>query len=1167
MSRFIYLLILFCFFLNQQTKAQCPADCRYLYVDGAIATSGVGTSWATAFKTLQEAIDAANTSAPADTIIVKQGTYKPDNGSDRTKSFVIDTKEVYLYGGYVGTELETVTGGLIPLANPVANVTILSGDIGTVGVHTDNSYHVLQILNTTKGKMLGFTISRGRADGAGIDANGGGIFASNSTFDLEFIKITNNHAASLGGGMYSDNSLIYLYNMSSGYTAIGGFGIDNNTAGAFGGAIYYASGQMKANNIFFGNNTATSAGGAVYVASSVTVTDFYADLTFRDNRVTAGMGGAIYLNGVTGWDTYPSNTISKATFLNNEANEGGGLLASNCNNLNLTNMIFNDNIATNNGGGMLLFQCDNTKIQHITFKGNTANQGAGMFINGSGGGSFENVEIYNTLFWGNRDNAINPNSITANNIGGIFPSMFNCLFEEDETSFAMAHPNISYDAGTCIFNQDPQFLFDYAEDVMIVPKSPAAEKGAVLSPEVNDDRFGYIRSCIPDIGAIEVQRLWTGGIGNTASTAGTGNWNVAENWTPDQLLPTTEYTIPSGTFTAVIRSGAVTMNTNSAAHAVYLEGGTLTMNTNVQLSVKRLFQRTGGTFNSGEGTENVIFENDCHLAPYNLSQKNTIVSGRLTFNYLTVNNNDDLFVGSSQLIAVKRLLRLAVGNFYIDNNLALLSNANYTAMLINNAYSILGTNPMNTNRNVIVQRYVTPYAPRPAGLGYTYFSSPVQGTRVSDFAPIMNLVLDNGVNPYYWFNPFYTASNFPTFFKYVEGNNNIFEGGAAPQAGWRCPTINEVLEVGRGYIANLNSGVTMNFRGYLNNGTVNVPITRGSAGQSGWNLVGNPYPSPINWTTLYGLNSTIVTTGIWRRIATGQYTGIFDYYIQGTPVGSNGGTAEIQSSQGFFVRATTNGTLTMNNTVRTTSGYSNPQFFRTEESEDKNELEGFVRIELKNSRIADGTIVSFYAKATEEIDANFDMEKVMLNSNNAPNFYTKNEGKRIAINGLPTLTQRQVIPLYFMTFENGQHTIAATHISHFRENVLVILEDKTLGILHDLRTKPYVFTTTANNGAENNRFQLHIVPNTNTNFTEWAEIAIFPNPVQAELKVRALSKQAENLQVVIYDELGREVMAGEIVKKRDVMEDKFDVSHLKNGLYIVELRQGTYKMTQKVLKQ
>ena len=94
--------------------------------------SGSGC-WATAYTDLQAALAAA---ASGDEIWVAAGTYQPTATADRTISFAMKNG-VAVYGGFDGTETTRSE------RDPVANVTILSGDIGTPGVSNDNSYHVV----------------------------------------------------------------------------------------------------------------------------------------------------------------------------------------------------------------------------------------------------------------------------------------------------------------------------------------------------------------------------------------------------------------------------------------------------------------------------------------------------------------------------------------------------------------------------------------------------------------------------------------------------------------------------------------------------------------------------------------------------------------------------------------------------------------------------------------------------------------------------------------------------------------------------------------------------------------------------------------------------------------------------------------------------------------
>jgi hypothetical protein len=201
------------------------------YVDKDAVGANNGTSWADAFTSLAQALRVAGSS---DSVFVAEGIYYPEfdiNGNtnpadERTKSFFI-RPGVCLFGGFAGNELTVET------RSGAAGATILSGDIGVLGNNSDNSYHVLTVNGFSNDTMHinGVTIQDGNADGALMNAFGGGIYAPGYHMIIESSTLRNNNAVN-GGAVYFDASNF---------------------------------GWMKVENSTFHNNTATQDGGALYL--------------------------------------------------------------------------------------------------------------------------------------------------------------------------------------------------------------------------------------------------------------------------------------------------------------------------------------------------------------------------------------------------------------------------------------------------------------------------------------------------------------------------------------------------------------------------------------------------------------------------------------------------------------------------------------------------------------------------------------------------------------------------------------------------------------------------------------------------------------------------------------------------------------------------------------
>ncbi len=269
---------------------------------GAGMLPAPGTSWANPFTDLQSALGAAQA---GDQIWVAQGTYKPTAGTDRAASFVLKDG-VALYGGFAGTETALSQRDL------VHDTTVLSGDIGTAGDSSDNSYHVVTASGVGVGAVLdGFTITGGNANGGGTNQDrGGGIFADGSGVTLSDLIVTGN-TAQFGGGMDDHGSNPTITNSV----------FANNTATALppvvpvpgadvvvplpsGGGLYNDGGTPTLTNVTFSGNgnggEVNAAGGAAAITNALfwgdTGPEISGNATVSNSDVQGGATGATNLN-------------------------------------------------------------------------------------------------------------------------------------------------------------------------------------------------------------------------------------------------------------------------------------------------------------------------------------------------------------------------------------------------------------------------------------------------------------------------------------------------------------------------------------------------------------------------------------------------------------------------------------------------------------------------------------------------------------------------------------------------------------------------------------------------------------------------------------------------------------------------------------------------------
>jgi hypothetical protein len=370
-----------------------PTPGSIWYVDENSA-GGDGTSWATAFVTLQEALT-NYLLRPDDQIWIAQGTYTPAaSGGSRTTYFYLMTG-VGLYGGFHGTEAT-----LGERDNPVdPSLTFLSGDLdANDGFDTssnptnrdDNTYHV--VVGATDTVLDGLTITGGNANGAATEQQqGGGMY--NLACDglrVAHVRFVSNLASGSGGG---------LYNGAGSYTTeeLVDVVFAKNRAGSEGGGLYNGSGSAMLTDVTFVNNQASSRGGGMSNASGDPV---IARATFVRNTTYAGSGGGLSVGGGSPRLTNVTFGGNHATVPSTPSGHGGGMLIAG-GAPQLTNATFVGNTAS--GAGGIAVSAGNPILTNVTVLGNKATSTSmGGFVYAGGvhqsGGS---PRFANAVMWGN----------------------------------------------------------------------------------------------------------------------------------------------------------------------------------------------------------------------------------------------------------------------------------------------------------------------------------------------------------------------------------------------------------------------------------------------------------------------------------------------------------------------------------------------------------------------------------------------------------------------------------------------------------------------------------------------------------------------------------------------------------------------------------------------
>ncbi len=450
------------------------------------------------------------------------------------------------------------------------------------------------------------------------------------------------------------------------------------------------------------------------------------------------------------------------------------------------------------------------------------------------------------------------------------------------------------------------------------------------------------------------------------------------------------------------------------------------------------------------------------------------------------------------------------------NNITIESNSSGDA-------SILGDQYLTVNGNSTVQRYIT------GGKWHDISASANNQT--------VNSLYFNG-NPDVWLRVYNEPDNSRT---YITDPATAMPPGAGFEV-W----------VDNGY------NVIANFTGPLQTADLTLTTTTTPAlsyttgtpqSNFGYNLIGNPYASPLDldngtWT------STDVSTSFW---VWSDGAGTYADYNTATTLGSltNG---IIPMGQGFFIQATGPSpsiTIPMDARVHSTQGY-----YKSMQA--TNDTPVHISLQVMNDGGSNETNIAFLEGATEGFDI-YDTRKMFSFSGNAPQIYSIQAGEELGINGLPVIpAEGTEVKIGFKAGMNGEQTLTA-NLEYLPETT-VLLEDLVTGDVQDLVENPvYEFNATVDDEPE--RFILYFNQTITGNEDKPVETGLHVYAFDNAIYIRSEGEiSKEKKEVLIYDMLGRKILKT-TAYPATLNRIPFNGNQ---GYYVVKVKSTTYIAAKKV---
>jgi len=506
---------------------------------------------------------------------------------------------------------------------------------------------------------------------------------------------------------------------------------------------------------------------------------------------------------------------------------------------------------------------------------------------------------------------------------------------------------------------------------------------------------------------------------------------------------------------------------------------------------------------------------------------NTQVNGILDVCDLTINTGGSMRVKSNYPITVKK----KITNLSSASDFVVESDANLIQI----------DNVINEG-NIRVERQVTDMNNISSQMDYVYWSSPVNGQAIKGTSGFSPNTPANGYLQYNETNDKFTVTNDTTFL------------------------------TGKGYAIRAEAGTngytkTYAFSGMPNNGDLQFQNLKWTDANHGFNLIGNPYPSNIDFDLLYSLNSSKIysTAFFWTNnmyepqqmgsgYAGNNYAiynitgGVPATYDDGNPNYSVAPNGKIKVGQAFIVQSKITGTLDFNNNIRVTD---NGTFYQ--KGITKNRF--WLTMKSPNNLI-NTILIGYIPGATNDYETDFDGELLAIGSDS---FYSSLGVRKLAIQGKAAdFSTDDVVAVGSVFSVNGTYTIGLQKAEGgFDGNQIIYLRDKILNKYINLSTLGS-YTFEATKGTDNTRFEIVYQDKTlNTNENKKSEFLVYKDGDY--FVIRSSNKLGK---IEVFDISGR-LMRSFTTSQTTA---KIDMSAFSNGIFILKAENSGDIRTKKINK-